>query len=100
MIVPRSDRRGRDLVNKMAFGISPYYYLSLMRCPRDGFVVVIDDARREQHENNDQRDHDVVMQRATLVLPKNVSANCSPDGVHRKGRAGRHRVDFRSLQVY
>jgi len=71
-----------------------------MRIPGNGFVIEVDHAWREKDKDQNQRDHDVVVERATLVLPQNVSANCSPDGVHGQGRAGRVGREFRFMQVY
>ena len=100
LLISGFDVADGNLIKQPAFDIGCDYHISRMRNPRDGFVVEVDHARREENKNQDQRDHDVVVQRATLVGPENVSANCAPNGVHWQGRrAGRGRRDFRSLQV-
>src|SRR5208283_6027499 len=48
-----------------------------------------------------QRDHDVVVQAAPLIRPKNVSADCAPDHAHgRDGAFSRRRGCFGLLPVY
>src|SRR5271166_5288554 len=65
------------------------------------FVVEVDPVGREENKNQNQRDHDVIVQRATLIRPENVAPNCAPHGVHWQGRRARGgRTDFCSLQVF
>src|SRR5579871_1028712 len=91
---------GLDLIKKMSLRIRSHHYFSGMRIPVDRFVIEGDHARRKENKDQNQRDHDVVMESAPLMLPQNVRADCSPDGVHGQGRAGCSGRDFCSLQVY
>jgi hypothetical protein len=64
----------------------------------DGFVIEINDIRREEDEDQDQRHHHIELNGASLVRPEDVAANCAPDVVHRqRGYAGC--ACFNALQV-
>src|SRR6202158_3097862 len=72
-----------------------------MRIARDGCVLEVDEVRRNKNKEENQRDHDVVVQAAPLIRPKNVSAYCAPDRAHgRDGAFERRRGCFRLLPVY
>ena len=100
-VVPGLDGAGVNLINEATLRIRCYYYARRMRISRNGFVLEIDPVGRDKNEDKNQRDHDVVMQRATLVRPEDVATNCAPDGGHRQGRrVGRGRRRYvSSLQV-
>src|SRR5437879_2422145 len=72
-----------------------------MRIALHRFVLKVDEARRNKNKEENQRDHDVIVQAAPLIRPKNVSADCAPDRAHwRDGGFERRRGCFGSLPVY
>src|SRR6266436_9031512 len=72
-----------------------------MRIALDRFVLKVDEARRNKNKEENQRDHDVIVQAPPLIRPKNVSADCAPDRAHGRDGAFKHRRGcFRSLPVY
>src|SRR5437879_1806247 len=72
-----------------------------MRIALDRFVLKVDEAWRNKNKEENQRDHDVIVQAAPLIRPKNVSADCAPDRAHgRDGAFKRRRGYLRLLQVY
>src|SRR5208282_2946400 len=71
-----------------------------MRIALDRFVFEVDEVRRNKNKEENQRYHNVVMQAAPLIRPKNVSADCAPDRAHGGDGACKRRRSFRLLPVY
>src|SRR5271163_1958735 len=71
-----------------------------MRIALDGFVFVVDDIRRDENEEENERDHDVVVEASPLIRPQNVSADCAPDRAHGRDGALECRRGFGLLPVY
>src|SRR5271157_5362532 len=94
-------RRGLDLIDKLALGAGHHHHAGKMRDALNRFFLVVDEVRRNKDKEQNQRDHDVVVQAAPLIRPKNVSTNCPPDRTHGRDSAlSRRRVCFGSLPVY
>src|SRR5580698_1696262 len=91
---------GGNLVNEAALLVRDHRDASGVRIAFNWFVFEIDEARRQKNKQQDERDHDVVMQRATFIRPENVSANCAPDGSHGGWWDFRHSQNHFGLQVY
>src|SRR6266404_6936059 len=93
--------RGLDLIDELALLAGNDNDAGKMRIALDRFVLKVDEARRNKNKEENQRDHDVIVQAAPLIRPKNVSADCAPDRAHwRDGAFKRRRDCFRSLPVY
>src|SRR6202011_4643093 len=93
--------RGLDLIDELALLAGNHNHAGKMRNALDWFVLKVDEVRRNKNKEENQRDHDVVVQAAPLIRPKNVSADCAPDRAHwRDGAFERRRGCFRSLPVY
>src|SRR5271157_5505828 len=93
--------RGLDLIDEPAFLAGNHDYAGKMRIALDRFVLEVDEMRRNKNKEENQGDHDVVVQAAPLVRPKNISADCAPDRAHwRDGAFERRRGYFGLLQVY
>src|SRR5208337_3251014 len=58
----RIHRRGLDLIDQLALGAGDDHHASEMRNVLDGFVFEVDEVRRDKNKEQDQRDHDVVVQ--------------------------------------
>src|SRR5215472_12391995 len=72
-----------DLVNETALAVGINGYSGGDRGVLDRSVLEVDPVRGEENENQDERDHYVVLDGAALVRPEDVAANCAPNGVHR-----------------
>src|SRR6267143_2454437 len=93
--------RGLDLIDELALLAGNHNHAGKMRIALDRFVLKVDEVRRNKNKQENQRDHDVIVQAAPLIRPKNVSADCAPDRAHgRDGAFKRRRGCFRLLQVY
>src|ERR1700694_4852494 len=93
--------RGLDLIDELALLAGNHNHAGKMRIARDLFVLKVDKVRRNKNKEENQRDHDVIVQAAPLIRPKNVSADCAPDRAHwRDGAFERRRGCFRTLPVY
>src|SRR5260370_4977483 len=93
--------RGLDLIDELALLAGNHNHAGKMRIALDRFVLKVDNVRRNKNKEENQRDHDVVVQAAPVIRPKNVSADCAPDRAHwRDGAFEGRRGCFRSLPVY
>src|SRR5437660_4753377 len=93
--------RGLDLIDELALLAGNHNHAGKMRIALDRFVLKVDEVRRNKNKEENQRDHDVIVQAAPLIGPKNVSADCAPDRAHwRDGAFKRRRGYLRLLQVY
>jgi len=93
--------RGLNLINELAFLAGDDNDACEMRNALDGFVFIVEETRGEEDKKENQRHHDVVVQAAPLVRPKDVSADCAPDRAHRRDSAiKRWRCCFGLLPVY
>src|SRR6266404_5994020 len=93
--------RGLDLIDELALLAGNDNHAGKMRIALDRFVLKVDEARRNKNKEENQRDHDVIVQAAPLIRPKNVSADCAPDRAHwRDGAFKSRRGYLRLLQVY
>jgi len=90
-----------NLIDESSLTVGKYHHPGWMRVALDWFIIKIDPIRREENEQENERDHYIVMERSALVGPENIAANCAPDGVHRQGRRASNRwAGVGSLQVY
>src|SRR5882762_5526403 len=93
--------RRLDLIDELALLAGNHNHAGKMRIALNRFVLKVDEARRNKNKQENQRDHDVIVQAAPLIRPKNVSADCAPDRAHgRDGAFERRRGCFGSLPVY
>jgi len=93
--------RGLNLINELAFLAGDDNNACEMRNALDGFVFIVEETRGEKDKKENQRHHDVVVQAAPLVRPKDVSADCAPDRAHGRDSAiKRWRCCFGLLPVY
>src|SRR6266403_4058683 len=93
--------RGLNLIDKLAPLAGNDNGAGKMRIALHRFVLKVDEAWRNKNKEENQRDHDVIVQAAPLIRPKNVPADCAPDRAHwRDGAFKRRRGCFRLLQVY
>src|SRR6266851_9055447 len=92
--------RGLDLIDELALLTGNHNHAGKMRITLDRFVLKVDEVRRNKNKEQNQRDHDVVMQAPPLIRPKNVSADCAPDRAHWRDGAFKRRRGFGLLPVY
>ena len=93
--------RGLDLINEFALSSRGHDHSGKAWNVLDRLVLKIDNVRRYENEQEDQRDHDVVVKAAALVRPEDVSANCPPDRAHGSDGSLWHRQNcFGLVQVY
>jgi hypothetical protein len=71
--------RGVNLVDESTFSIWNDNYHGLMRNSLYRFVIEIYVVRRNEDERQDDRNHHVIVEAATLVCPEDVAANCAPN---------------------
>src|ERR1019366_8190583 len=89
-----------DLIDQLALVAGNHDDAGKMRDALDRFVFVVDEVRRNKDKQEDQRDHDVVVQASPLIRPENVSANCAPDRAHGRDGAFNRRRGSGLLPVY
>src|SRR5271170_4787470 len=71
-----------------------------MRVVLHRLVFEVDDQWREKHEQENQRDHHVILDGAALIRPQNVAADGAPDTAHwHRRRSHRGCIDLYSIQI-
>src|SRR5262249_26667007 len=59
--------RSLDVINEPTAAVGLDHYSGLMRKAFDRFVLEVDPVRRKEDEEQDERDHDVIVESSTLV---------------------------------
>ena len=75
---------GIHLVDVAANSIGNQNDPGWMRCTLDRFVFKVDSQRRQEDEQQDERDHDVILDAAALVTPPDEVRDGSPKAPHRR----------------
>src|SRR5262249_9796421 len=86
-----------NLIDKSALRVRQHRNTHRMGIAFDGYVLEINPVGRKKNKDQDERNHYIIMDAAAFVGPKNVAANCSPDGVHRQRRSARYAGYFGSV---